>query len=89
MYTADVPARANPKFECHKVTIFCISDSYYQQSLSTPSMAPVPFHQNQAKVQEIIFYFSSRLRAATIATLDPANAEKLWLHHFLVWELVI
>jgi hypothetical protein len=52
-------------------------------------MAQVPFHQNQAKVQEIVYYFSSRLRAATIATFDPANAEKSWLHHFLVWELVI
>ena len=61
----------------------------YYQSLSTQSMAQVPFHQNQAKVQEIIFYFTSRLRAATIATLDPANAAKSWLHHFLVWELVI
>jgi hypothetical protein len=52
-------------------------------------MAQAPFHQNPAKVQEIVYYFTSRLRAATIATFDPGNAAKLWLHHFLVWELVI
>jgi hypothetical protein len=45
-------------------------------------------HENPEKVQEIIFYFSSRLRAATIATLDPANATKTWMIKYVIWELV-
>jgi hypothetical protein len=46
-------------------------------------------HGNPQKVQEIINYFSSRLHAATIATVNPANAVKTWMMGLLLWDLVL
>ena len=52
-------------------------------------MSEVPFHESPEKVKEIVDYFSSRLRAASIAILDPANEGNLsWKLQWLIWELV-
>jgi hypothetical protein len=45
-------------------------------------------HENPEKVKEIIFYFSSRLRAASSATLNAKNDSKGWMLTNLVYELV-
>jgi len=47
-------------------------------------------HHSAEKVQEIIFYLSSRLRIAAIASLDPENASKArkWMISNLIYELV-
>jgi hypothetical protein len=52
-------------------------------------MAEVPFHESQEKIKEIINYFSSRLRAASIALLAPENERKTWMLQWLIWELVL
>ena len=52
-------------------------------------MAEVPYHQSSQKVNEIVNYFSSRLRAASIGLLAPENEDKSWRLRWLVWELVI
>jgi hypothetical protein len=52
-------------------------------------MSEVPFHESPEKVQLIINYFSSRLRAASIRLLDPANKEKTWMLQWFIWELVL
>ena len=45
-------------------------------------------HENPEKVKDIVLYFSSRLRAASIATLNPDNDSKHWMLTHLVFELV-
>ena len=48
-------------------------------------------HGSPEKVQEIIFYLSSRLRVAAIASLDPENASKArnWMIPTLMYEVVM
>lgn len=68
------------------VTLFFVllSDLFHPTTI----MSEVPFHENPEKVQEIINYFSSRLRAASIALFDPANNGKNWILQWLISELV-
>ena len=40
------------------------------------------------KIQEIVLYCASRLRAIVLAATQPANAEKQWLLDGLIDELV-
>jgi uncharacterized membrane protein len=57
--------------------------------VSPTIMSEVPFHESPEKMEEIINYFSSRLRAASIALLAPENEENTWMLQWLIWELVI
>jgi hypothetical protein len=44
---------------------------------------------DENKLQEIIFYFASRLRAASITTFHPSNIKRTWMQRSLVLELVM
>lgn len=46
-------------------------------------------HESPEKVKEIIFYFCSRLRAATAAIVEPENLGVPWMLKFYIYELVI
>src|SRR5882762_11180699 len=87
--------RQTPRLNCHIVTFdffFFLSierPRSFEHPLKTMSDSEQFKHDNPQKVQEIINYFSSRLHAATIATVNPANAEKTWLMGLLLWDLVL
>lgn len=58
-------------------------------SMDDYSRKDMPYHENTCIIQEIVLYFASRIRAAWIALLDPANTSKDWMHRSFVWEIVM
>ena len=55
---------------------------------STWSNRPQPYDENPKKIQEVIFYCASRLRAAVTATANAAAIARVWMEPNLTQELV-
>ena len=62
--------------------------------MTTPTPTPGPalsaaYNEDPGHIQNIVFYFSSRLRAASIATMNSTQGKKEWMGKFLSLDLVI
>ena len=56
--------------------------------MTTPTPTPGPalsaaYNEDPGHIQNIVFYFSSRLRAASIATMNSTQGKKEWMEKFL------
>lgn len=48
-----------------------------------------PYQEDRKQIQEVIYYMTSRLRAASIHILNSGNVKKNWMDDILSIELVM
>jgi hypothetical protein len=56
--------------------------------MTTPQSSTA-YNEDPRHIQDIVFYFSSRLRAASIATVNSTQVKKEWMQKNLALDLVI
>lgn len=56
--------------------------------MTTPQSSTA-YNEDPRHIQDIVFYFSSRLRAASIATVNSTQVKKEWMQKYLALDLVI
>lgn len=47
-----------------------------------------PYHTDRRRIQEVINYLTSRLRAVLISLADESSGKKLWQRRTFIVELV-
>lgn len=48
-----------------------------------------PYHEDPRRIQEVVIYCGSRLRAAAVATVNAKYTATAWMESVLLEELVI
>ena len=56
--------------------------------MTSPQLSTA-YNEDPRHIQDIVFYFSLRLRAASIATVNSTQVKKEWMQKNLALDLVI